>query len=539
MAPEMVANKGYGKAADYWSLGCIAYEMLSGLPPFSSKQGSKELFRKIMSEKVKMPPGTTAAACKLLKGLLNRNPDARLGAARSKMFEVGGVAGLKQAPFFANIDWIKLENKEVPTPYALTVDHDEDVRHFHNEFTDMPLPRSVHQMSKEDHRPRRVQSETFRGFSFVQEDFMLPERDADELDIYWRSTAEEDGISDSDVASSKCEAELDQIPLESEKKKRPPRKRKKKKKDAFETASVGSSIPDLSTTSSVPNLSPTPIVYGESTAAAAAAEPSQQTPAPVIDKLDGARPTQSFSTSSTDVAAKAAPSLTQAQPAALITPRKSSQCKPTVQSFQSVSVSGGKTCQRPPTNQTPIKSNNLQIPTSYQPPHRRDPVTRATPSATARPGWTQGPKYATTPRNAPTPGSWAARLQSTTATPSPAGVSISTDTPSSTFAEPSTPTLNPNALSWSATRPPSLQRDTSTGSGAPPSPSTDWRQHSSPQVQRAINRSSLRNDASPAAAGVPVWPSLKDFPTPSGTKKMNGAPSLPSLKGAWASRSKP
>ena len=48
MAPEMVAHKGYGKAADYWSLGCIAYEMLNGLPPFSSKQGSKELFRKIM-----------------------------------------------------------------------------------------------------------------------------------------------------------------------------------------------------------------------------------------------------------------------------------------------------------------------------------------------------------------------------------------------------------------------------------------------------------------------------------------------------------
>jgi RAC serine/threonine-protein kinase len=48
MAPEMVARKGYGKAADYWSLGCIAYEMMNGLPPFSSKQGSKEMFRKIM-----------------------------------------------------------------------------------------------------------------------------------------------------------------------------------------------------------------------------------------------------------------------------------------------------------------------------------------------------------------------------------------------------------------------------------------------------------------------------------------------------------
>ena len=96
MAPEMLSRQGYGRPADYWSLGCIAYEMLSGLPPFRSKQGGKDLFRKIMSEKVKMPPGSTAAACKLLKGLLNRNVLARLGTTRSTMFEVGGVAALKK-----------------------------------------------------------------------------------------------------------------------------------------------------------------------------------------------------------------------------------------------------------------------------------------------------------------------------------------------------------------------------------------------------------------------------------------------------------
>ncbi|KAL7549396.1 hypothetical protein ACHAWF_012665 [Thalassiosira exigua] len=96
MAPEMVARKWYGKGADYWSLGCIAYEMLSGLPPFSSKKGSKELFKKIMNERIRMPDGASAAACKLLKGLLNRDAGKRLGAARGTMFEMGGVGALKQ-----------------------------------------------------------------------------------------------------------------------------------------------------------------------------------------------------------------------------------------------------------------------------------------------------------------------------------------------------------------------------------------------------------------------------------------------------------
>jgi serine/threonine protein kinase len=71
-APEMIARKGYGKAADFWSLGCIFYEMLQGNPPFQSKAGAKDLFRKIMTERVRMPTHASANACKVLKGLLNR-----------------------------------------------------------------------------------------------------------------------------------------------------------------------------------------------------------------------------------------------------------------------------------------------------------------------------------------------------------------------------------------------------------------------------------------------------------------------------------
>ena len=106
MAPEMVARKWYGKGADFWSLGCIAYEMLSGLPPFSmtKKGGAKELFKKIMNERIRMPDGATAAACKLLKGLLNRDVNKRLGAAKGTMFEIGGVGALKQQVIIIELD---------------------------------------------------------------------------------------------------------------------------------------------------------------------------------------------------------------------------------------------------------------------------------------------------------------------------------------------------------------------------------------------------------------------------------------------------
>jgi serine/threonine protein kinase len=241
MAPEMIARQGYGRAADYWSLGCIAYEMLSGRPPFESRQGAKALFIKIMTEKIKMPTGSSAAACKLMKGLLNRNVQARLGAAKSTMFEVGGVAGLKKVDFFSAIDWDKLVFKQIEPPAVFSIDHDCDVQHFHDEFTQMPLPRSVIDMSMESFQPRRVESEAFRGFSFIHDDFVLPERGIDEEQSYWESI-EEDGESVSECASSKMGDEVEslQSPPPSTSK-RPPRKRKKKPAD--QSGSVLSATP--------------------------------------------------------------------------------------------------------------------------------------------------------------------------------------------------------------------------------------------------------------------------------------------------------
>lgn len=61
MAPEMILRKGYGKAVDWWSMGALIYEMTSGYPPFKAKT-TKELNRKILSEKVSLPKWLSSTA---------------------------------------------------------------------------------------------------------------------------------------------------------------------------------------------------------------------------------------------------------------------------------------------------------------------------------------------------------------------------------------------------------------------------------------------------------------------------------------------
>ncbi|WVQ84398.1 hypothetical protein IAT38_006550 [Cryptococcus sp. DSM 104549] len=133
LAPEVLLDeKGYGKHVDFWSLGVLLFEMCCGWSPFYAEQ-TQEMYRLICYGKIRFPKHVIGDDGKqFVKGLLNRNPQNRLGAHR-------GAVELKEHPFFASIDWDALYKKQITPPFKPIVDSDESVANFDPEFTNSSL----------------------------------------------------------------------------------------------------------------------------------------------------------------------------------------------------------------------------------------------------------------------------------------------------------------------------------------------------------------------------------------------------------------
>ncbi|PHH66019.1 hypothetical protein CDD81_544 [Ophiocordyceps australis] len=126
LAPELLMGKGYNKTVDWWTLGVLLYEMLTGLPPFYD-ENTNEMYRKILSEPLHFSDVVPPAAKDLLTKLLNRNPEERLGA--------NGSAEIKAHPFFHAIDWRKLLQRKYEPTFKPSVADALDTANFDPEFT--------------------------------------------------------------------------------------------------------------------------------------------------------------------------------------------------------------------------------------------------------------------------------------------------------------------------------------------------------------------------------------------------------------------
>ena len=146
LAPEMLLNRksraGYGKGVDWWSLGTLLYEMLTGWPPFYDKN-LRKMCEQILRSDLAFPADCTASpeARDLIRGLLQRDPAKRLGSRRVGEGHPAPPTGLSEVqahPFFAGIDWAALEALELQPPFKPKVDSDTDIGNFDANFTSEP-----------------------------------------------------------------------------------------------------------------------------------------------------------------------------------------------------------------------------------------------------------------------------------------------------------------------------------------------------------------------------------------------------------------
>ncbi|KAJ3033088.1 hypothetical protein HDV00_006732 [Rhizophlyctis rosea] len=130
LAPELLIGQGYTKVVDWWTIGILLYEMLCGLPPFYD-ENTNEMYKKILTEELKFPDDVSPVAKDLLRQLLNRDANARLGA--------NGADEIKRHPFFADINWGRLMARKYSPPFRPNVSSATDTSNFDEEFTsEMP-----------------------------------------------------------------------------------------------------------------------------------------------------------------------------------------------------------------------------------------------------------------------------------------------------------------------------------------------------------------------------------------------------------------
>jgi len=164
LAPEILNRQGHGRAVDWWSLGALLYEMLTGLPPFYSRDREK-LFEKIRHGTLDYPDYLSPRAKQLLRGLLTKDPQRRLGSGPHDADDI------KAQDFFAELRWEKLMTGAVAPPWDPQIKGSLDMSQFDHEFTNMPL-----------HSPGAFQGpgfptstdNTFEGFTFTDRTFYAP-----------------------------------------------------------------------------------------------------------------------------------------------------------------------------------------------------------------------------------------------------------------------------------------------------------------------------------------------------------------------------
>jgi classical protein kinase C len=126
--PQILLDKKYGRAVDWWAFGVLIYQMLLQQSPFRGED-EDEIYDAILADEPLYPIQMPRDSVSILQKLLTREPDQRLGSGPTDAQEV------MSQPFFRNINWDDIYHKRVQPPFLPTIKSATDTSNFDSEFT--------------------------------------------------------------------------------------------------------------------------------------------------------------------------------------------------------------------------------------------------------------------------------------------------------------------------------------------------------------------------------------------------------------------
>ena len=121
----------HGKEVDWWSFGILIHDMLTGSPPFTGNN-RKTITERVLRGKLQLKNYLTPNAKDIIKRLLNRSVEKRLGAGERD------ALAIKEHRFFTGVSWDEVLERRVEPPFLPQLSGEDDVSNFDDEFTSKP-----------------------------------------------------------------------------------------------------------------------------------------------------------------------------------------------------------------------------------------------------------------------------------------------------------------------------------------------------------------------------------------------------------------
>ncbi|TKR62625.1 hypothetical protein L596_026555 [Steinernema carpocapsae] len=125
LAPEVLSGVGHNQSVDWWALGILIFELMSGKTPYNGGNADEIHENIFENPNITFPRKTFSTNAKeIVNALLKIEVPDRLGCRKAGSKEV------RTHPWFSTINFDDLEALKVKPPLVPTIHHDGDIGNF-------------------------------------------------------------------------------------------------------------------------------------------------------------------------------------------------------------------------------------------------------------------------------------------------------------------------------------------------------------------------------------------------------------------------